>query len=153
MIKAYANGTEEIFFEWALPMRTRSLDASALRTHPLGRIVHFQLGQSLLRCVGRRGSFTKQESQILVSFFGVKSTVRMESISAPHFSQRSACVSLISTFGVRAVLEFSGSASLLLFLNSLNTVSAFPIATRSSHGILPLGTASHPLIAFSAAFK
>ena len=94
----------------------------------------------------------KQESQTLVPSFRMKSTVRLESISAPHSPQGSACVSLISTFKVRAVIEFSNSALLLLLLNNFKTVSAFPIATRSSHGILPSSTASHPLIAFSAAF-
>jgi len=49
-------------------------------------------GQSLL---GRRVSFTKQESQTRVPSFRVKSTRRFGSISAPHFPQRSTGVSLI----------------------------------------------------------
>jgi hypothetical protein len=49
-------------------------------------------GQSLL---GRRVSFTKQESQTRVPSFRVKSTRRLGSISAPHFPHRSTGVSLI----------------------------------------------------------
>jgi hypothetical protein len=52
-----------------------------------------QFGQSLL---GRRVSFTKQESQTLVPSFKVKSTLRVASISAPHLPQTSICDSLIS---------------------------------------------------------
>jgi hypothetical protein len=51
-----------------------------------------QLGRSLL---GRGVSLTKQESQTRVPSFRVKSTLRLESIAAPHFPQTSLGVSLI----------------------------------------------------------
>src|ERR1700723_3122643 len=56
----------------------------------------FQFGQSVL---GRRVSFTKQDSQTLVPSLKVKTALRMKSISAPHFPQSSVCASLTSTPG------------------------------------------------------
>jgi hypothetical protein len=52
-----------------------------------------QLGQSVF---GHRVSFAEQESKTRVPSFVVKSTLLVGSISAPHFPQRSVCVSLIS---------------------------------------------------------
>jgi hypothetical protein len=37
----YTNGSKKEAFNSTVPMRTRRLDASAIRTQPLGRIVHF----------------------------------------------------------------------------------------------------------------
>src|SRR5580700_7541006 len=51
-----------------------------------------QLGRSRL---GRGVSLTKQESQTRVPSFSVKSTLRLESIAAPHFPQTSAGLSCI----------------------------------------------------------
>jgi len=45
--------------------------------------------------LGRGVSLTKQESQTRVPSFRVKSTLRLESIAAPHFPQTSPGVSLI----------------------------------------------------------
>ena len=56
--------------------------------------IHFQFGHSLF---GRRVSFTKQDSQTLVPSFSVKSTLRLNSISAPHFPHDSVWASFIST--------------------------------------------------------
>ena len=49
-------------------------------------------GEGQFPQLGRVGlfvHFTKQESQTLIPFFNVKSTLRFGSISAPHFPQRS----------------------------------------------------------------
>jgi hypothetical protein len=45
--------------------------------------------------LGRGVSRTKQESQTRVPSFSVKSTLRLESIAAPHFPQTSPGISLI----------------------------------------------------------
>jgi hypothetical protein len=42
-VRVYSDGSKEVAFNGAVPMRTRRLDASAIRTQPLGKIVYFQL--------------------------------------------------------------------------------------------------------------
>ena len=71
--------------------------------HPLGR---FQLRQSRWCCGGRGVSLTKHGSHTLVPFFSVKSTLRLESISAPHFPQDSVWASLIPTSCLSRPLDF-----------------------------------------------
>jgi hypothetical protein len=53
-----------------------------------------QFGQSVF---GLGVSFTKHDSHTRVPSFSVKSTLRLKSISDPHFPQSSVCASLIST--------------------------------------------------------
>ena len=57
----------------------------------------YQFGQSILGCVCRGASLTKHCSQTRVPFLSVKSTLRVGSMSAPHFPQSSVCALLIST--------------------------------------------------------
>ena len=67
-----------------------------------------QLGRSVL---GRGVSLTKQESQTRVPSFKVKSTLRLESIAAPHFPQTSPGASLI---GFHLFYRTTASACLVL---------------------------------------
>ena len=67
---------------------------SAVRSEHANR---YQFDQSFLNWIGHGVSFTKQDSQTLVPFFSVKSTIRLTSISAPHFPQSSVGAWLIST--------------------------------------------------------
>jgi hypothetical protein len=87
--------------------------------------IHFQFGQSLL---GRRVSFTKQDSQTLVPFLSVKSTLRVGSISVSHFPQSSTCASRISASSISVTLDFIDRA-----LRKLS-----PQCKQSAHRVLNL---------------
>ena len=67
--------------------------------------------QSVRSDLGRGVSRTKQESQTRVPSFRVKSTRRFESISAPHFPQTSARVSLIALNPYSTTLQWQACVS------------------------------------------
>jgi hypothetical protein len=88
-----------------------------------------QFGQSFL---GLGVALTKQDSQTLVPFFSVKSTLRVGSISTLHFPQTSICGSLISSLTHRSALDLSNGLCANSRLKTSNAAIASCIEIRSS---------------------